>query len=157
MKKTLIALGLVVAMLLGITYVYAGGPGFGPGHGPGTCAGAWGASNLTPEQETKLQELRQNHYNEVAPFRNKMFSLRQEIRTLWSDPTADPKVIQGKTTEMRDLRDQMQDKMVQLRLDARALLTPDQIQASGADCGQGCGPGGGAGPGHGPGRGRGRF
>ena len=157
MKKTLIALGLVVAMLLGITYVYAGGPGFGPGHGRRNCAGGLGASNLTSEQQTKMQELRQKHYNEVAPFRDKMFSLRQEIRTLWSDPKADSKVIQSKTKEMSDLRDQMQDKMVQFRLEARNLLTPDQIQALGTGCGQGCGPGGGAGPGRGPGGGRGSF
>jgi protein CpxP len=156
MKKTVIALGLAVVMLLGITYVYAGGPGFWPGHGPRNCAGGLGAANLTSEQQTKLQELRQKRYNEAAPFRDKMFSLRQEIRTLWRDPKADPKVIQSKTKEMSDLRDQMQDKMVQFRLDARNLLTPDQIQALGAGCGQGCGPGGGAGSGHGLGRGRGR-
>jgi len=156
MKKTVIALGLAVVILLGITYVYAGGPGFGPGRGPRNSAGGLGAANLTSEQQTKLQELRQKHYNEVAPFRDKMFSLRQEIRTLWSDPKADPKVIQSKTKEMSDLRDQMQDKMVQFRLDARNLLTPDQIQALGAGCGQGCGSGSGAGSGHGSGRGRGR-
>jgi periplasmic protein CpxP/Spy len=156
MKKTVIALGLAVVLLLGITYVYAGGPGFGPGNGPRNCAGGWGASNLTSEQQTKMQEVRQKHYNEVAPLRDKMFSLRQELRTLWSDPKADSKAIEGKTKEMNALRDQMQDKMVQFRLDARNLLTPDQIQALGTGCGQGCGPGGGAGPGRGPGRGRGR-
>lgn len=157
MKKTVIVLGLAVVVLLGITYVYAGGPGFGSGNGPRNCAGKWGASNLTSEQQTKMQGLRQQHYDEVAPLRDKMFNLRQELRTLWSDPKADPKVIQSKTKEMSDLRDQMQDKMVQFRLEARNLLTPDQIQAMGAGCKQGCGAGGGAGPDHGPGRGRGRF
>ena len=156
MKKTVIALGLAVVILLGITYVYASGPGFGQGRGQKNCAGGFGAANLTSEQQTKLQELRQKHHNEAAPFRDKMFSLRQEIRTLWSDPKADPKVIQSKTKEMSDLRDQMQDKMVQFRLDARNLLTPNQIQALGAGCGQGCGSGSGAGSGRGHGRGRGR-
>ena len=88
MKKTVIASGLAVVVFLGITYVYAGASGFGPGNGRRNCAGGWGASNLTSEQQTKTQELREKHYNEVAPFRNKMISLRQELQTLWSDPKA---------------------------------------------------------------------
>ena len=153
MKKTVMALGLAVVVLLGITYVYAGGPGFGPGNGPRDCTGGWGASNLTSEQQTKIKELHQQHDNEVAPLRDKMFNLRKELRTLWSDPKADGGIIQEKTKAMNDLRNQMQEKMVAFRLEARNLLTPDQIQATGAGCGQ-C-PG--RGPGRGPGQGRGRF
>jgi Spy/CpxP family protein refolding chaperone len=153
MKKTVIALGLAVVVLLGITYVYAGGPGFGPGKGPGNCAGGCGGLNLTSEQQTKMKEMHQQHYDEVAPLREKMFSLRQELRTLWSDPKANSGVIQEKTKEMNDLRNQMQEKMVEFRLEARNLLTPEQIEAMGAGCGQGPGRG----PGRGPGQGRGRF
>ena len=141
MKKTVIALGLAVVMLVGITYVYAGGPGFGPGKGPRDCAGGCGGLNLTSEQQTKMKEMRQQHYNEVAPLRDKMFNLRQELRTLWSDPKADAGIIQEKTKAMNDLRNQMQEKMVAFRLEARNLLTPDQIQAMGAGCGQGRGRG----------------
>jgi Spy/CpxP family protein refolding chaperone len=110
MKKMVIAAGLAVVMLLGVTYVYAGGWGFGPGSGRGNCAGSWGTSDLTSEQQTKMQELQQKHYNEVAPLREKMFSMRQELRTLWSDPKADSKAIEAKTKEMNVLRDQMRDK-----------------------------------------------
>jgi Spy/CpxP family protein refolding chaperone len=147
MKKTLVVLGLVVVMFLGVSYTYARGPGFGAGKGPGAgpgsgnCPGLGGASNLTSEQQTQMQGLRQKHYDEVAPLREKMFNVRQELRTLWSDPKADPKVIQSKTREMSDLRDQMQDKMVQFKLEARNLLTPDQISAFGAGCGKGGGGG----------------
>ena len=179
MKKMVIAAGLAVVMLLSVTYVYAGGWGYGLGSGRGNCAGfrgasdvsrcdwgrgcgrnnrggGWGALNLTSEQQTKMQELRQKHYNQVAPLREKMFGLRQELRTLWSDPKADSKAIEAKTKEMNALRDQMRDKGVQFRLEARGLLTPDQIKAFGAGCGQGYGPKAGAGPGRGPGKGRGR-
>jgi Spy/CpxP family protein refolding chaperone len=148
MKKTVVALGLVVVMLVGVSYVYARGPGFGPGRGPGfgpgDCPGFGGASNLTPEQQTQMRDLQQKHYNEVAPLREKMFTLSQELRTLWADPKADPKLIQSKTREMSDLRDQMQDRMVQLKLEARNLLTPDQISSFGQGCGRdgrGCGSG----------------
>ena len=149
MKKTVIALGLAVVVALGATYVFAGGPGFGPGKGSRNCGGGCRVANLTSEQQTKIQEVRQQHHNEVAPLRDKMVSLREELRTLWSDPKADPKVIQAKTKEMNNLRDQMQDKMVEFRLETRNLLTPDQIQAMGAGCEQ-C-------PGHGRGQGRGCF
>ena len=147
MKKAVVALGLAVVVVLAGTYVYAGGPGFGPGKGSRNCAAGWGAANLTSEQQTKMQGLRQQHYGEVAPLRDRMISLRQELRTLWSDPNADSTVIQAKTKEMNDLRAQMQDKGLHLRLEARNLLTPDQVQAMGA----GCGMGSGRGPGHGRG------
>ena len=155
MKKMVIAAGLAVVMLLGVTSVYAGGWGLGPRGGRGNCAGCLGASNLTSEQEKEIQELRQKHFSEVAPLREKMVSLRQALRALWSDPKADSKAIQEKTKEMSALRDQLQEKMVQFRLDARNLLTPDQIKAIGGGCGQDFGPAGGAGPGRGPGRTRG--
>ena len=150
MKKTVMAIGLAVVVVLGTAYVYAGGPGFGPGKGSRNCAGGWGAANLTSEQQTKINELRLQHQNEVAPLRDKMVTLRQELRTLWSDPKADPTVIEAKTKEMNALRDQMRDKGLHLRLEGRNLLTPEQIQtrgAGGAGCGQG--PGGGRGQGRG--------
>ena len=148
MKKTVIALGLAVVVALGATYVYAGGRGFGPGKGSGSRAGGCRTANLTSEQQTKIQELRQQHHNEVAPLRDKMDSLRQELRTLWSDPKADPTDIEAKTKEMNDLRNQMQDKRLHMRLESRNLLSPEQIQALGA------GYGGDAGRGRGQGRGR---
>ena len=153
MKKTLVVIGLVVVMFLGVSYVYARGPGFGSGRGPGVgpenCPGFGGASNLTSEQQTQMRDLQQKHYNEVAPLREKMYNLRQELRTLWADPKADPTVIQDKEKQMSELRDQMRDKGVQFRLEARNLLTPDQISAFGA----GPGKGGRGGMGFGSGRG----
>ena len=52
MKRMMIVLGLVAVVALGVTYVYAQGPGYGR---TGWGYGKW--SSLTPEQETKLQEL----------------------------------------------------------------------------------------------------
>jgi periplasmic protein CpxP/Spy len=149
MKKATIVLGLAMAVVLGVTSVYAGGPGFGPGKGPRKSAGGMGAASLTSEQQTKMQELRLQHRNEVAPLRDKMIGLRQELRALWSDPKADPAAIQAKAREMKELRDQMQDERLHARLEGRNLLTPEQIQGLGAGFGQG--------PGRGRGHGRGRL
>jgi Spy/CpxP family protein refolding chaperone len=162
MKKTLVALGLVAVMFLGISYVYARGPGFGPGPGhvrgpgagPGNCPGCGGGLNLTTEQQTQMKLLQENHYKEVAPLREEMANLRQELRTLWANPQAQAGDIQSKAKEMNvrmnELRDQMQDKMIQHRLEIRKLLTPEQISAMGA----GPGKGGRGMKGFGPGRGR---
>ena len=137
MKKTMFTLGLAVLVVVGVSYVFAGGPGFGPGKGPGNCPGFLGVSDLTSEQQTKLQDLRQNHHNEVAPLKEKMFNLRQELQVLWADPKVDPKVIQDKENELNDLRSQLRDKAVQFKIEARSYLTPEQIASFGSGCGQG--------------------
>jgi Spy/CpxP family protein refolding chaperone len=152
MKKTLVVLGLVAVMFLGVSYTYAArGQGFGPGQGQGPGYGprSGGACNLTPEQQTQMRELRQKHFEEMAPVREEMFKLRQELRALWAKPEVTKQEIQAKTQQMNQLRDQMQDKMIEHKLEAQKLLTPEQISAMGA------GPrkGGRGGKGFGPGRG----
>ncbi len=148
MIKKAAVLGLVVLMLLGVTYVFAKDAGPGSGQARGRCwEGSGKMSSLTPEQRTQLQEMRQKFHDETSQLRESIFSKRQELRSLWSDPNADPKVIINKEKEVRELQDQMQDKMVQFRLEARKVLTPEQISQFGA---RGMGPGFGHGPGMGP-------
>ena len=157
MKKTLVALGLVAVMLVGVSYTYARGPGFGPGQGPGqgpgagagNCPGCGGALNLTPEQQTQMRGLRQKHFDEMAPVREEMFKLRQELRALWAKPEVTKEEIQAKTQQMNQLRDQMQDKMIEHKLEAQKLLTPEQISAMGAGPDKGRRGGRGFGPGRG--------
>lgn len=162
MKKTIVALGLVVVMLLGVTYAYAQGPGFGPGFGPGHRGttpqeswyqGRW--SSLTPEQKAKFQELRRKFSDENAKLIGAMVTKRLELRSLWTDPKADSKAILDKERELRDLQNQLRDKAVQMRLEARKFLTPEQITNFGPGGGMGPGFGRGHKMGYGPGAGRG--
>ena len=150
MKKAIIALSLVGVILFGITYAYARGPGFGHGEMGQYCPGFWGSgkgSSLTPEQLNKFKELRQKFNEETAQLRGNILTKRLELQSLWTNPKADPKVIADKEKELRDLQNQMKDKMLQLKLEARKSLTPDQISQFG--------PGRGMGPGFGPGHMRG--
>lgn len=159
MKKWVL-LGIVAIVLLGAAYAFAQGPGFRPGpvrsegpcwqaggpeRGPGPGGGRW--ASLTPEQRTKFQELRRKFAVDTAQLRGNLVAKRTELHALWSDPKADSKVILEKEREVRDLRSQMWDKAVQMRLEARNLLTPEQLQEFGA--GWGMGPGFGRGPGSG--------
>ena len=162
MKKTVVVLGLVAVMVLGVAYAFAQGPG--PGHRPGWGQEKW--SSLTPEQQTKFQELRQKFNDETAQLRGTMLTKRLELQSLWRNPKADSKAILEKEKEFRSLQNQMKDKAVQLKLEARAILTPEQLSQFGPGMGMGRGFGGGhmmggrhgmgrggMGPGHGMGRG----
>jgi Spy/CpxP family protein refolding chaperone len=155
MKKTLLVLSLITVLILGVSYVYARNPGHGPGDGPEWKGErGWESenpgrfSNLTPEQKTKFQELRRKFIEETAQLRGALVTKRVELQSLWTNPNADPKAIVDKERELRDLQNQMKDKALQMKLEARKFLTPEQIQESGQ------GMGGGFGRGHRMGHGR---
>ena len=146
MRKLVVALGLAAVVVLGVSYVYAQGPGYG--------RMGWGYEkwpSLTPEQKTKFQELRQKFNDETAQLRGAMVTNRLELQSLWSDPKADAKAIQEKEKEMRALQDQMRDTAIQLRLEARKILTPEQRAQIGPGSGMGPGFGGRRMMGYGPG------
>jgi Spy/CpxP family protein refolding chaperone len=156
MKKMIITLGLAVVMLLGVTYVYAQGPGMGPGHrGMHESWGPGKDSPLSPEQKTKFQELRRTFREENAKLIGAMVTKRLELQSLWTNPKAESKAILDKEKELRDLQNQLRDKGIQMKLEARKFLTPEQIANFGPGCGMGTGFGGGHKKGYGPGAGRG--
>ena len=134
MRKTMIALGLVVVMFLGVSYVYAQDPGAGPRHGWMRGQESWGQRkrlNLTPEQKSKFKELRRKFKEENAQLIGELVTKRLELQTLWTDPKADPQAILAKEKELRELQNQIRDKVVQYRLEARNSLTPEQIEKFG--------------------------
>jgi Spy/CpxP family protein refolding chaperone len=130
MKKAIIALGLVSLLLLGAAYVYAQESGMGPGHRHKGMHESWGPDkdhSMTPEQKAKFQELRRKFRAENAQLIGTIVAKRIELQSLWTDPKADPKAILDKEKEMTGLQNEMKDKVVQMRLEARKLLTPEQI------------------------------
>jgi len=162
MKRTMIVFGLVAVMVLGVAYAFAQGPGFGqgrgdrpcwesggPGHGPGPGGGpGWGRwASLTSEQKAKFQELRRKFIKDTAELRGGIVAKRTELDVLWSDPKVEPQAILQKERELRAIQDQMRDKAVEMRLEGRKILTPEQLAEMG--------PGSGMGRGMGPGMGRG--
>ena len=147
MKKLFVVFAMAL-VLAGATYVYAVGPGPGPGPREG-CMGYGKGASLTEEQRTQLQELRQKFHSETANLREQIWTMRQELRTLWSDSKSGADAILKKEKELRDLEDQMKDKAVQMKLEARNILTPEQL----AEFGKFGGPGSGHGTGRGHGKG----
>jgi Spy/CpxP family protein refolding chaperone len=134
MKKAMMALGLVVVMLFGVSYVYAQEQGNPPGHGWMHGEKTWGHEkrlNLTPEQKEKFRELRRKFKEENAQLMGELMAKRLELRSLWTDPKADSQTILTKEKELRDLQNQMGGKIIQYKLEARNFLTPEQIKKFG--------------------------
>ncbi len=155
-RLIIIVLALVATVSFSMSYAYALGPGDGDGRGPregrfqGRGPGA--GYGLNPDQISKMQDLRKRFTAENAQLIGAIVGKRLELRTLWTDPNADPNAILQKEKELRDLKDQMRDKVVRMRLEARKFLTPEQIAHWRQDRGMWRGH---RMDGHGPGMGRG--
>ncbi len=113
------------ALLLITGSVYAMPPGDG-GQREGFQAFHHNLLNLTPEQKTKLQTLRENFQKETVLLRNGIKVKRLELKALWTVPNPEKDKIVAKQKELNDLRTQLQMKVIDFRLAARGYLTPDQ-------------------------------
>lgn len=139
---------MVGAALLAMSgLAVAAGPGWG--NNP-NCprGGGMDRLNLTADQKTKMTDLRDKFWNDTVNLRNEMQTNRLELRTLWTNSNPDKAKIEAKQKEMNALREKLQAKMTDYRLEARTFLTPEQA-AELATSGPGMGFGG-----HGWGKGR---
>ena len=125
MIKSTKILVFLFALLLVTGSVYAMTPGDG-GPREGFKAFHHNLLNLTPEQKTKLQTLRENFKKETILLRNGIRVKRLELRTLWTVPNPEKDKIVAKQKELNELRTQLQMKVIDFRLTARSYLTPDQ-------------------------------
>jgi zinc resistance-associated protein len=154
MKKTII-IGLCLALGLALmaTVALAWGPGFGPGFGRGFGGPAYGSPpipNLTAEQSSKIQTLRETSLKEIEPLQKDLWTKRTELRNLWLAKTPDQAAITAKQKEIFDLQSKLQEKTTNLGLEIRKVLTPEQLaQLPAFSQGTGFGPGAGFGPGMG--------
>ncbi len=156
-KTTIVGLGVVLGLALVATVALAWGPGFGPpGFGRGLGGPTYGTPpipNLTTDQSSQIQALRDAFLKEIQPLQQDLWTKRTDLRKLWSDPKTDPAAITAKQKEIWDLQSQLQEKATNLGLSIRKLLTPEQLaqlpafsQGAGFGPGRGFGPRGGFGP-----------
>jgi Spy/CpxP family protein refolding chaperone len=82
--------------------------------------------DLTAEQSTKLQALREAYLKDVTPLRNQLFSKRAELRLLWTEPNPDQDKIVAKQKEMLEIQSQLEERSTAFRLETRKVLTPEQ-------------------------------
>jgi Spy/CpxP family protein refolding chaperone len=152
MKKTATAgFCAILGLALAATVALAWGPGFGPMF----CRGFGGPANgvppipdLTAEQSTQIQALRDGFLKEIEPLREELYTKGTELRTLWSSPNPDAAAVTAKQKEMLALQSELQEKATTFGLEIRKVLTPDQLAQLPAFSQNGTfGPGAGFGPG----------
>ena len=141
MKKLIIATSVMLVLLVAVSHAVAWGPAAN--------------LNLTAEQSGKLNSLHQEFLEETLPIRNELASKALEFRTLLASPSTDKTQVKAKQQEMFVLQNKMQEQFLAYRLDAREILTPDQISMLPPGCGLGFAAGAGYGRGTGYGKGRG--
>ena len=135
MKREAVVIGIILLAGLIAYPVFAHGPGWGWGRGhhmmgywgtgPGYCWQHGGDyANVTPEQQSRLDELYQNFHNETNNLRNQIWSKSRDLNTLLDSP--DPDIEKAKTLqrEISDLKARMTDKRLELRIEERKTL-PD--------------------------------
>ncbi|MFA5323276.1 MAG: Spy/CpxP family protein refolding chaperone [Smithella sp.] len=140
MKKITLTLMAVVAGLLLISQAYARGPeGVGKGYRP--CRGAaLEQLKLTDTQKAKIETLQNDHFKATKPLQEKIFDKSVELRRLWLQANPDKAKITAAQKELRNLRDQIEDKNTALRLDINNVLTPEQKETlANSDWGRGHG------------------
>jgi len=135
MKKMVMVLGFVTILIFSTAYVYALDPGADPGQkGMGERGHFhhkdWGTGkglSLTPEQKAKFRQMHRDFRRDNAQLIGSLIAKKIELQALWTDPKADSSVIMDKTKELRDVKNQLRDKFIGMRLEARKILTPEQI------------------------------
>jgi len=149
-KSRIVGLGLILALALAATVALAWGPGLGPGFGPGFRGPAYGIPpipNLTADQSTQIQALREGFLKEIEPLQKELYAKGTELRNLWQSSNPDHAAIAAKQKEMIDLRTRLQAKATNLGLQIKKALTPEQLaQLPAFSQGGGFGPGPGFGP-----------
>jgi protein CpxP len=128
MKKiTLTVMALLFAAAVATT-AFAFGGGRGPGYGSCSrgCFQGPAGLDLTTEQTEKIKTIKDDQWQEMKPLQEQMFTKRDEIRKLWLEPNPDQAKILAAQKEMRNLRDQMEDKTTVFYLEAAKILTPEQ-------------------------------
>jgi zinc resistance-associated protein len=153
-KVTKVTMTAMVLLFVAVIATSAFGFGWGSGQGcsfgsHGDCGIAGFAGvELTADQKDQLQVMRDAQFKETASIREQMFTKRNEVRKLWLEANPDKAKIAAAQTEMRSMRDQLQDKMTAFRLDALNVLTPEQreklksaVSDRGFGPGRGCGLG----------------
>ncbi|MGE5604778.1 MAG: Spy/CpxP family protein refolding chaperone, partial [Bacteroidota bacterium] len=111
MKKGLLTT-IITLVLVGTVSLSAFAYGNGRGQG-GNRRGALGFFqdlDLSPEQQQKLLEIRQDFQKDTQPLRFEMQKKQLEFRQLWSAQTLNRNAIEAKEKEITGLRIQMVTK-----------------------------------------------
>jgi Spy/CpxP family protein refolding chaperone len=86
------------------------------------------ALNLSEEQKTKIQTMRGDNSVKSKKLMSLLRDKRKEMQSILFDPAASQKEIMKKRDELRSLRNQQEDLMLNDFLGIRGVLTKEQLQ-----------------------------
>jgi zinc resistance-associated protein len=149
MKKTMI----MITAILAVGFMTASAFAWGHGGGRrGGCGGqGYGAmANLTQEQQTELNTLRQQFVDETYETRSAMMAKHQEVRMLMETSNPDKARLEALSNEILELKKSMADKRIDFALKAKKIAPELNLMAFGRhNGGYGSGYGKGRHGGHG--------
>jgi len=128
MKKLGILI-VVMVLMASSAWAFRGGRGMGPGYGMNPYVAS--TLNLTEDQKTQIQARQEVFLEEINPLRDKLFSKRMELRSLWAKPNPDQASISEKQMEIQTIQNEIQEKATQYQLDCRQFLTAEQQEKLG--------------------------
>lgn len=127
MKSKRLMVGMLVVFFMALTTtVFAFGP---RGGGYGQCGGFGMAANLnlSKDQVEKMWQIKEKYHTDTQKARYEVFQKGIELRALYADPKANDAAILAKQKELSALRQKLQDRRTQMRLEQRKVLTPEQL------------------------------
>ena len=89
-------------------------------------------ADLTAEQISAIQSLRQAHMEKTEPLWQELAARRKEMRGLWLPPNPDRAAVEVKEREILALQSKLQEEAINFRLEMRKILTPEQQAQFGA-------------------------
>ena len=87
--------------------------------------------NLTEDQKVRIQAKQEAFHAEMNPLRDKLFSKKMELRSLWAQGIPDQVKLAAKQKEIQAIQNQIQEITTQHRLECRELLSPEQQETLG--------------------------
>jgi Spy/CpxP family protein refolding chaperone len=82
--------------------------------------------NLTEEQKSKIDAMRESLRKEMTPIRTDLIKKKMELDLLWMEDSPEGDKIKAKQKEIRDLRGTIEDRLTDFRLNVNSILTPEQ-------------------------------
>jgi len=126
MKKIIV--GFVVTLSLVLTVTIALASGFKPDRRAGLESNfsLSDIPDLTPEQFSHIQALRQALLKEIEPLQRERAAKEVELQTLESIPNADQTAVMAREKDILQIERKLHEEIVNATIEARKLLTPEQ-------------------------------
>ena len=83
--------------------------------------------NLSDEQVEKFKDIRKKNFEQTKEIRTEMHNKKAELDILWNQVNPDAQIIKNKMNEICNLKQQLNEISVDLRLECRKILTPEQL------------------------------